>query len=63
MMSSYEIRLLNGEGRLSLIYMTMCASDDEAKDKIRDVINMPYSHFEIWRDMELISEGDRALRP
>jgi hypothetical protein len=60
MMRSYEIRLLDDQDRPSLIYMTMCVSDDEAKDKILAMRDMPYSRFEIWRDIEKIAEGGKA---
>jgi hypothetical protein len=56
-MFSYEIRLLDEQDRIALVYMARCADDGEAKTKIRALNDYPYSRFEIWRDAEKIAEG------
>ena len=57
-METYEIRLFNNHGQTSLIYKTMCVSDEHAKETL-ERIEAPYTRFQIWRGMTRIAEGWR----
>jgi hypothetical protein len=54
---SYELRLFNQAGAPILIYRVTCNDDVAAEAKIHAMKDMPYRHFEIWRDDALVQQG------
>jgi hypothetical protein len=55
--SCYELRLFNQTGAPILIYRVTCRDDAAAEAKIHAMKDMPYRHFEIWRDDLLVQQG------
>ena len=53
----YELRLFNQAGAPILIYRVTCRDDAAAEAKIHAMKDMPYRHFEIWRDDLLVQQG------
>lgn len=57
MQYTYEIRLLNASGEITVFYATQCASDEDAHDHIRRMKGKSYARYELWRDGNKIGEG------
>ncbi len=54
---TYEIRLLNGNGRVSVFYVAQCASDDDAKNHVRRMKGKCYARYELWCEGRMVDEG------
>ncbi|HEV2563098.1 MAG TPA: hypothetical protein VGT78_13250 [Rhizomicrobium sp.] len=59
-MQTYELRLLNRDGGMTLFYIAQCASDDDAKDHLQRIKDKRYHRYELWQGQRKICEG---LRP
>ena len=53
-MHDYEIRYLNKDGSLALIFKTVCADDDKAREAAAKMLKPEYGGYEIWRDLTRI---------
>jgi hypothetical protein len=60
-MTTYELRLLEADGRTVALYALNCLNDERAKESIFSVTSEPYARYEIWRGMAKISEGARFI--
>jgi hypothetical protein len=56
----YEIRFVNAEGALSFLYMTNCATDEQARDAARRMCRKEFATYEIWRDNICVAAGECA---
>jgi hypothetical protein len=54
----YEIRFVNAEGALSFLYMTNCATDEQARDAARRMFRKGFATYEIWRDNFCVDTGE-----
>ena len=53
----YEIRFMNAAGALSFLFVTNCASDDQARDAAMKMSRKEFATYEIWRDNVCIGAG------
>ena len=58
-MDAYEIRLLNADGGVILVYFTQNASEDGARACLTQIASIDYSQYEIWRGKTLIARGPK----
>jgi hypothetical protein len=58
-MSSYELRLLDAQGRTQAILKFESDSDMRAKARVKHIIER-YYRFELWRGMSLVAGGFRV---
>jgi hypothetical protein len=58
-MSEYELRLLNDRGQTVAVYKMACLNGAHAETVIKGLPDISYAHYEIWRDMDKIGEGQR----
>jgi hypothetical protein len=54
----YEIRFMNAAGALSFLFVTNCASDDQARDAATKMSRNEFATYEIWRDNVCIGAGE-----
>jgi len=54
----YEIRFMNAAGGLSFLFVTNCASDDQARDAAMKMSRKEFATYEIWRDNVCIGAGE-----
>jgi hypothetical protein len=57
---TYELRLINEDGRTLSVLTLTHGSDDAAKQAIFEV-REPYARYELWRGKEKINEGPRFV--
>jgi len=58
----YEIRFLNADGALSFLFITNCASDEQARDAAMKMFRKEFATYEIWRDHVCVGAGECAPR-
>jgi hypothetical protein len=58
-MDAYEIRLLNADGGVLLVYFTQSASESGARKCLAQIANIEYAQYEIWRGMSLVDRGTK----
>jgi hypothetical protein len=57
----YEIRFLNSAGGVSLVHVTLCASDGHAHEAALRLFNHSFHSYEIWRGTECIKRGGHPM--
>jgi hypothetical protein len=57
----YEIRFVNAEGALSFLYMTNCATDEQAREAAQRMFRQEFATYEIWRDNVCVDAGECIL--
>ncbi|MGH6872540.1 MAG: hypothetical protein ACREHE_13650 [Rhizomicrobium sp.] len=58
-METYEIRFLDRQGALVLVYFAQCASDGDARSRVPRMTEVHYDHYELWNGTGLVAEGPR----
>jgi len=56
----YEIRFFNADGALSFLFITNCASDEQARDAAMKMFRKEFATYEIWRDHVCVGAGECA---
>jgi hypothetical protein len=57
MQQTYEIRLLNRDGGMTLFYIAQCTNDDDAKGHLLRIKDKRYHHYELWQGQRKVCEG------
>jgi len=58
----YEIRFMNAHGALSFLFVTNCASDEQARDAAMRMSRKEFATYEIWRDNLCVGAGECVAR-
>jgi hypothetical protein len=54
----YAIRFVDAEGALLFLYVTNCATDEQARDAARRMCRKEFATYEIWRGNVCIDRGE-----
>jgi len=59
----YEIRFLKADGSTSLVFVTSCASDAQARETAQRMMKDGFARFEIWRGPARVAHGPEPQPP